>query len=153
MEKRIGTLEQVKGHTYDTIYDLLFTTERIIALIIEHPTDVPFKFGITELFIGGKLSKQMDRPERMRVAEERRHIYKEKTFDELINFSRFNFEIPYRLVTEIEISKGIFQSHLRFHLAGSNIKTHTIQFTITKVQAQKARDFINQVTILMNKMK
>ncbi len=148
MEKKIGILEQVRGHTYDTIYDLLFTTERVIALIIEHPTDVPFKFGITELFIGGKLAKQMERPERMKVVDERRHIYKEKTFDELVTFSRFNFEIPYRWLKEIELSKGIFQSRLRFHLIGENKKARTIQFTISKVQVQKAMDFINQVNLL-----
>ena len=53
MERRIGFLERVSGHTYDTIYDLLFTTERVITLMVQHPTEVPHQFGITELLFGG----------------------------------------------------------------------------------------------------
>jgi hypothetical protein len=145
MEKSIGALERVRGHTHDTIYDLLFTTERVIAVIIEHPTDVPLRFGVTELFLGGQLLKQSQRPERMRIAEERRRAYKEKTLDELAVSHRFNFEIRYRVITSLEITRGLFQSRLKFHISGPSIAERTIQFTLTKDQAPKARHLIDQV--------
>ena len=93
MEKNIGSLEQVSGHTYDTIYDLVFTTERVIAVIIQHPNDIMYKFGVSGMLLGGKLGGGNDRPQRMRIAEERRRDYEEKTFDELVDSHRFNFEI------------------------------------------------------------
>ena len=40
-----------------------------VAIIVQHPTDVPFKFGAMELFFGGQLSKQSNRLERKRVIE------------------------------------------------------------------------------------
>jgi len=143
MERLIGYLEQVRGQTYDTIYDLLFTTERVIALIIQHPTDVPFKFGVTELFLGGGLAKQIERPERKRVAEERRRVYKEKAFDEMVATHRSNFEIRYSTVTSVEITRGLFQSRLKFHLSGPSIEGHTIRFILAKYQVPDTRHLLN----------
>lgn len=143
MEKPIGYLEQVKGQTYDTIYDLLFTTERVIALIVQHPTDMPYKFGVTELFLGGGLAKQIERPERRRVAEERRRVYKEKAFEELVATHRSNFEIHYSRVTSVEITRGLFQSQLKFHVFGPSIKGHTIRFILAKYQIPNTRHLLD----------
>jgi hypothetical protein len=44
MEKIIGSLVGVNGHTFDIVYDLFFTTERVIAVIIRHPADNPRQF-------------------------------------------------------------------------------------------------------------
>jgi hypothetical protein len=145
MEKSVGFLEQVSGHTYDIIYDLLFTTERVIAVIIQHPTDVSYKFGVVELFLGGQLAKQSERPERRRVAEERRRACKEKTFDEILASHRFNFEIPYNKITSVEVTRGLFQSRLKFHISGPSIAGRTIHFTLGKNQVQNARNLLNLV--------
>jgi hypothetical protein len=140
MEERIGLLEKVSGHTYDTIYDLLFTTERIIAVLIQHPTDVSYKTNVMDLFIGGQLSKQRELPERRKLAEERRRACKEKPLDELVASHRLNFEIRYSAVTSVEVRRGFFRSHLKFHIAG-----HTYHFTLARVQVPKARQLIEQV--------
>jgi hypothetical protein len=145
MEKSVGFLEDVRGHTYDTIYDLLFTTERVIAVVIQHPTDMPFKFGVMELFLGGQLTKKSERPERMRVAEERRRACKEKTYDELLASHRFNFEIPYGRVTSVEVIRGIFQSRLKFHISGPSIVERTIHFTLAKNKVPSARHLLDLV--------
>jgi hypothetical protein len=145
MEKSVGFLERVSGHTYDTIYDLLFTTERVIAIIVQHPMDVPFKFGITELFFGGQLTKQRERLNRMRFAEERLRTYKGKTFDELLAIHRFNFEIPYTKITSVEVTRGLFHSRLKFHITGPSISGRTIHFTLGKNQIQDARNLLNLV--------
>jgi hypothetical protein len=153
MEKSVGFLGRVKGHTYDTIYDLLFTTERVIAIIIQHPTDVPYKFGAMELFFGGQLAKQMDRPERKRVADERRRLYEEKTLDELAVSHRFNFEIHYNMVKSVEVTRRLFRSQLKFHLSGPSVAGRSIHFTLTKEQVPNARQLIDLVLPLEIKEK
>ncbi len=125
MERRIGFLERVSGHTYDTIYDLLFTTERVITLMVQHPTEVSHQFGITELLFGGLLSGKRERFDRKTSDEERLHAYEEKTFDELLAGHRFNFEIPYSMVTTVEVTRGLFQTRLRIpHRQSINHRTY-----------------------------
>lgn len=144
MENNIGSLERVSGHTYDTIYDLLFTSERVIAVIIRHPNDSMNKFSVAELLIGGRLARGNDRTQRIRLAEERRHEYKKKTFDELVAGHRFNFEILYSTVTSVEITRGLFRSRLKFHVTRPSIPEHTIHFTLTRNQVQDARHLLDQ---------
>jgi hypothetical protein len=145
MEERIGLIEQVSGHTYDTIYDLLFTTERVIAVIIQHATDVPYKTNVMDLFIGGQLSKQRERPERRRLADERRRACREKPLDELVASHRLNFEIRYSAVTSVEVSRGFFRSHLKFRISGPSTPERTYHFTLPGVQVPNARHLIDQV--------
>lgn len=153
MEERIGILEQVRGYTYDTKYDLLFTTERIIAVIIQHPTDVPYKTNVMDLFIGGQLSKQRELPERRKLAVERRRACREKPFDELVASHRLNFEIRYSTVMSVEVSRGFFHSHLKFHIPGPSAAGRTINFTLARVQVPNARHLIEQVLPLKVKGK
>jgi hypothetical protein len=153
MEDRIGLIEQVRGHTYDTIYDLLFTTERVIAVIIQHPTDVPYKPGVMDLFFGGQMAKQRELPERRRLAKERRLAYKEKPFDELVTSHRSNFEIRYSTVTSIEVTRGFFHSHLKFHISGPSAAGRTFHFTLAGVQVPNARHLIDLVLPLKVKGK
>ncbi len=125
MERRIGFLERVSGHTYDTIYDLLFTTERVITLIVQHPAEVPHQFGITELLFGGLFSGKRERFQRKTSDEERLRAYEEKTFDELLAGHRFNFEIPYSMVTAMEVTRGWFQTRIEIpHRQFINQRTH-----------------------------
>jgi hypothetical protein len=151
MEKSIGFLENVSGHTYDTIYDLLFTTERVIALLIQHPTEVPFKFGVTELLLGGRLARQLERFDRKKSAEERPHTDQEKTFDELLASHRFNFEILYSMVTTIEVIRGLFQTRLKIQLNSPSTTRRTIHFTLAKDQVSKAQNLINLALPLKTK--
>jgi hypothetical protein len=153
MEERIGLLERVSGHTYDTIYDLLFTTERIIAVLIQHPTDVPYKTNVMDLFIGGQMTKQRELTERGKLAEERRRACREKPLDELVASHRLNFEIRYSTVTSVEVSRGFFRSHLKFHIPGPSATGHTFHFTLARVQVPKARHLIEQVLPLKVKRK
>jgi hypothetical protein len=143
MEKSIGFLGRVSGHTYDTIYDLLFTTERVIAVIVKHPTDQPFKFGVTELFIGGKLGKLNERFDRKRFTEERLRDYKEQTFDELLASHRFNFVIPYNKITSVEVIRGLFQARLKFHISNSSFVERTIHFNLAKNRIPEARNLLD----------
>jgi hypothetical protein len=142
-ERSIGFLEHVGGHTHDTIYDLFFTTERVIAVIVQHPTDVLFKFGVTELFLGGHLAKQSELLERRKIAEERRRACKVKTPDELVSSHRFNFEIRYHAVASVEVASGFFRSTLKFHISGPSIPKGAVRFTLAKDQVPNARRLID----------
>jgi hypothetical protein len=153
MEKSIGFLEGVSGHTYDTIYDLLFTTERVIALLVRHPTEVPYKFGVTELLLGGHLARQLERLDRRNSTPERLHTDQEKTFNELLASHRFNFDILYNMVTTVEVTRGLFQTRLKFQLNSPSTTRKTIHFTLTKDQVPKAHNLINLALPLKTKEK
>lgn len=147
MERRIGFLDGVSGHTYDTIFDLLFTSERVIALLVQHPAEVEYKFGVTELLFGGLLNKSKDRFEKRfekrNSVEERSLNYGGKTFEELLAGHRFNFEIPYDMVRSVEITKGLFQSRLKFYLNDSSPLGPALQFTLSKDQILEAQELLN----------
>lgn len=144
MERSIGFLERVSGHTFDTIYDLLFTTERVIALMVQHPTEVPNPFGITELLFGGLLAGKRERfVNKKKSDEERLSGYKGKTFDELLAGHRFNFEIPYSMVTTVEITRGLFQTRLKFHIDSPSTAGRAVPFTLAKDQVPEAQNLLN----------
>ena len=96
MKRKIALLRHVSGHTYDTVYDLVFTTERMLALIVWHPGGAPVRFGMMEMFIGGQLSRLKERAAKGGLIKERRSLHEEKRLDEVIGLHRLNFEIPYR---------------------------------------------------------
>jgi len=144
VEENIGFLRRVSGHTFDTIYDLLFTTERVVALIVEHPSDVqPRKPGMTEMLIGSRMGRQRERIERKKIAEERRRLYDEKGLDELIGLHRLNFEIPYRDIASVEVGRGLLQSALKFHLSGTSEPGRTIRFRLKRKQEEEARRMVS----------
>lgn len=144
MERSIGFLEGVSGHTYDIIYDLLFTTERVIALNVHHPSEVPYNFGAKELLLGGLLTKQRERFDKKKSAEERLRAYEEKGFDELLAGHRFNFEIPYQGINAVEVTRSWFQTRLKFQLTGSSLNGATLYFTLTKDKISEAQKLIKQ---------
>ena len=143
MENKIGSLEHVIGHTYDTVYDLLFTTERVIAVVIRHPNDTIHNLGLTGLLLGEGLSGRNSRLQRVKIAGERRRDYQEKAFDEIVRSHRFNFEIPYSAVTSVEITRGFLKSRLIFSISRPPIHEHTVHFTLTKGQLPNARNLLD----------
>jgi hypothetical protein len=142
MERRIGFLERVSGHTFDTIYDLLFTTERVITLMVQHPAEVPHQFGVKELLFGGLLVKKRGRFDWKTPDQERFRAYEEKTFDELLAGHRFNFEIPYSMVTTVEVTRGLFQTRLKFLINSPANTGHAIHFTLAKDQIPEAQNLL-----------
>jgi len=142
MEKIIDVLERVSGHTYDTIYDLVFTNERVLAVIVQHPSDEIHKIGLKGLLIGGRLAKGRIRPPGKGIAEERRRDYEDKTFDELMASHRFNFEICYNNVSSVEITRRFFKSHLKFRISRPSVPVFTIHFTLAKNQFSDAKQLL-----------
>jgi hypothetical protein len=148
VEKSVGFLRRVSGHTFDTIYDLLFTSRRVIALIVEHPGDVQRKFGMAEMFIGGQLGKRGERIEKKRIAEERRRLYEEKGVDELKGLHHLNFEIHVRDIASIEVDRGLLESSIKFHLSGDSRPGRTVRFRLKRNQVEEARKLADETLAL-----
>jgi hypothetical protein len=145
MEKDIGTLTRVCGHTFDIIYNLLFTTDRVIALIVQHPLDIPNTFNATALLFGDRLSRRSERSERLKIEEDRLHLYEEQTFDELVSNHRFNFEISYTQVESVILTRGLFRSRLIFHVLRESHGNRKIPFAFSRKQFPEAEHILTQV--------
>jgi len=145
MEKIVGSLVGVSYHTFDTVYDLLFTTEKLIAFIIEHPNDVPYRPTLKEFFLGGTMSKRTEQSERAKIAKSRRHNLQEKPINELAAMHPLNFEIRYGEVTSVEIKHGPFQSQLRFDTSNRSTTRQKIRFTLSKEQIPDAQRLLELV--------
>jgi hypothetical protein len=145
MEEIVGSLVGVSYHTFDTIYDLLFTTERVIAFIVQHPTDIPYHPSWKQFLIGGMLSKRTEQSEQAKITQARRHSLQEKSIDELVALHPLNFEIPYREITSVEIRRGLFQSQLRFDALKLSTTRRIIRFTLSKGQIPDAQRLLELV--------
>jgi len=141
MEKIVGSLVGVSHHTFDTVYDLIFTTERVIAFIIQQPGDNPYRSTsmLKDVFLGSMLTKRMEQSERAKITQVRRRRLQEIPIDELVAQHSLNFEIHYTDVTSCEITRGLFQSQLRFDASNLPSTRQTIRFTISKEQISDAQ--------------
>ena len=144
MEEIVGSLAGVSGHTFDTVYDLIFTTERVIAVLIKHPMDVPYKPKFMEAFLGGKLANFDERHMRERIAQERRSSLA-GALDELVTSHHLNSEIRYDAVTSVEVPSGLFKSQLKFNVSGTATAGKRTNFTLRKKQIPEARRLLNLV--------
>lgn len=147
IERVIGSLVGVSGHTFDTLYDLLFTTERVIAVIIQHPADIScYPPPVWQsLFIGSGGTMRREQLERRRIAQARRQALQERSPDELVNINPMNFEIRYSEVTSVEIVRHLFQSQLRFYVSRQSTKEQIFRFTLPQKQIPEAQRLLELV--------
>ena len=147
MEKIVGSLVEISYHTFDNVYDLLFTTERVIACNIQHPGDTSYRFTsmLKDAFLGRMLTKRMEQSERAKTIQARRHSLQEKPINELVALHPSNFEIRYREVTSVEITRGLLQSQLRFEVPKLPPTRQIISFTLSKEQIPDAQRLLELV--------
>ena len=152
MEKIIGSVVEVTGHTFDIIYDLFFTTERVIAVSIRHPADIPYQFRSIwqTLFVGSSWTMRKEQFEREKMAREKRRTAQNLTPDELVSAHSRNFEIRYSEITSVEIKRQLFQSQLRFGISEQS-KLKITRFNLTRKQIPEVRSLLEQV--LFSKIK
>jgi len=145
MEQIVGSLFGVSYFTFDTLYDLLFTTERVIACIIQHPDDFQYRLTLKEFFFGHMLAKRTERFKRMEIAQARRHRLQEKPTSELVALHPSNFEIRYSEVTSVEIPRGLFQPQLKLDTSKLPTTRQIIRFTIPRGQIPDAQRLLKLV--------
>lgn len=147
LEEVIGSLVGVSGHSFDTLYDLFFTTERVIAVLIQHPADVPRQFTPIwkMMFFGSGWETRKEKREWERTAQARRRTLQNLTPGELVTAHSGNIEIWYSEITSVEITRRLFQSQLRFSVFASPTTGQTTPFSLSKKQIPEARRLLELV--------
>ena len=146
MEEIRGTLSGVTVHNFDTVYDLVFTGERVIAVNIQHPLDTPPKYTWRTAFLGDGLDRHERNIERQRVARIRRETAKNASPAELLNLSGRNFEIPYARLTGVEVKRRFFEWRIIFTLRNDAKVLRHLAFYINKTQVPEARRLTSQIS-------
>jgi hypothetical protein len=145
MEQIVGSLFGVSYQTFDTLYDLLFTTERVIACIIQHPNDFRYRLTLKEFLFGHILAKRTERSKRVEIARARRRSLQEKSISEFVDLHPSNFEIRYSEVTSVEITRGLLQPQLKLDTSTLLTAKQIIRFTIPREQIPEAQRLLKLV--------
>jgi hypothetical protein len=91
------------------------------------------------------LTKRMEQSEQAKIIQARRHILQEKPIDELVALHPSNFEIRYSEVTSVEITRGLFQSQLKFEVPKLSPARQIISFTLSEEQIPDAQGLLELV--------
>ncbi len=114
-------VQGLKHGTTDTIYDLFFTENKFVAGIVLHHSDLTNKYMKPDplsLIAGGGLEEREIKFRRLKLMEERRLAFKDKTADEILTMHRANFEMDYQNVVAVRIRKGLLTISLEFVVRG-----------------------------------
>lgn len=149
MERVVGSLAGVSGYTFDLEYDLFFTTERVIAVIVQHPADTQRQFTPiwTTMFLGSGWETRKEQREREKIAQERRRSSQNLAPGELVTTHSRNIEIWYGKITSVEVVRRLLQWQLRFYLLAPPTTARTIHFNLSKRQIPEARRLLELVLL------
>lgn len=147
----VGRIEHVTGHTQDIVYDLVFMTDRLLALIIKHPADAPYRYGLMDFFVGGRMAHREDETKKRKLADDRRLSYQQCLPDELVAKNKRNFEISFEAITSATIHRGFFYPRLKINLRRRDSRETTLRFGLPKNSVALAQDLINR--LLASKVK
>lgn len=114
-------VQGLKHGTTDTIYGLFFTENKFVAAIVLHHsdfTDMYLKPDPLSLIVGGGLKEREIKFRRLKLMEEKRLAFKDKTTDEILTMHRANFEMDYQNVVAVRIRKGLLTISLEFVVRG-----------------------------------
>jgi hypothetical protein len=141
----VGRIEQVTGHTQDIVYDLVFTHNKIVALIVEHPADMPYRPHIMDFFIGNRSGRRREWIERKKLSDERRTTYRQGSLDKLITAHSRNFEVNFDNIISIEIKNGVFNSRLNIVVKRVDSRKLTLRFGLVKSAVPAMKELLNKV--------
>ena len=111
----------LKRGTTDTIYDLFFTESKFVAAIVLHYSDLANMYPKPDLLsflIGSVLQRREIKVRQLKLLDERRLAFKDKTTDEILTMHRANFEVDYQSVIAVRIRKGLVTTSLEFMVQG-----------------------------------
>jgi hypothetical protein len=147
-EKIIGSLVSVSGHTFDIRYDLFFTTERVIAVLIEHPADALHPPSLWKsVLLGDMLSGQMGKHEQRRTSQRKRRSLQGMTPDELAKAHPRNVTLRYDEIDSTELMSRFFQHQLRFQLSAPTKTGRVVGFNLSKKQVPEARRLLELASL------
>jgi len=145
----IEIVQDVVGRTSDTRYDLLFTTSRLIAAIVLHPSDLNETYTkrvpLEAMIVGGGIRRKEAQALSRKIQSERREEFKNKTSNEILGAHRANFEIPYNDVLSARIRKGFFGVSLEFDVNAANRVHGKCKFQLHEAQTENVRRLLNLI--------
>jgi len=151
-EEIIGTICGLTGHTYDIVYDLLFTSERVICVLIQHPADVPpyqSSYGWQNILIGNWNSKRKEKIKQGELVQKRQdefdQVGEKITPDQLLKSHKFNVELRYEDIVSVQVKKGIFDTHLKFDMNYNGARKSQRKFGVPRNKLSFTREMIEQV--------
>jgi hypothetical protein len=138
-------LSGVSRHTYDTIFDLFFTRERMIAFIVQSPDDVSNSFSRWNFLMSNYFDKHKQRREQLKITEERKSKSKTLNPEELVAAHPSNFDVDYKDISSIEIAHRLFEYRVHFQLSKPNTQGPAVEFLLRKEQVILAQDLFKKI--------
>jgi hypothetical protein len=126
------------------VYDLFFTTERVIVVSIRHPGDVQNSASWQTLFVGSWIIRRSEQFTQDKLSEERRNQSQHLTPADLLSLNPRNFEIPLNIINSIEITHKLFEWKLHFHVSHTETVRRT-HFSLNQGQVPEARRLIDLI--------
>lgn len=142
----------LKHGTTDTIYDLFFTESKFVAAIVLHPSDLAnmyLKPDLLSIFVGDALQQREIKVRQLKLMNERRLAFKDKTADEILTMHRANFELDCQNVIAVRIRKGLVTISLEFVVQGH--PESKISFSIERNQIAEVEEVVHR--FLPNKLR
>ena len=145
-ESTLGILRYVGGYTYDVVYDLVFTTQRVIAVILKHPEDRrPYQYpNLSSLLLGNWNSRHKEQTEQLKLADQRRQAMTGLTPEELLELNGHNFEIRYDRIESVRIKRSLLETKLRFVMGIPGQVKRQRDFTIKKQQVPETEQLLDK---------
>ncbi|HUW47985.1 MAG TPA: hypothetical protein VMW36_04485 [Patescibacteria group bacterium] len=137
-------VQGLKHGTTDTIYDLFFTESKFVAAIVLHYSDLAnmyLKPDLPSLLIGSALRQREIKVRQLRLLDERRLAFKDKTADEILTMHRANFAVGYQNVIAVRIRKGLVTTSLEFVIGHPETK---ISFWIERNQIAEVEEVVRR---------
>jgi hypothetical protein len=144
MERFIGSLSGVTGHTFDIVYDMLVSTDRVVLALVQHPADTPLRPGMGELIFGRMLAGAHHEARQVAAAEQRRKEYAEMQLDDILAADSRNLELLYADIQRARVRKGLLSASVTFHLHPGNRPFRTLSLGLRKDQVAEARHLLGQ---------
>lgn len=152
LEKKMEVVQGLKRGTTDTIYDLFFTESKFVAAIVLHYSDFANMYPKPDplsLLIGSGLKEREIKIRQLKLMDERRLAFEDKTADEILTMHRANFEVAYQNVIAVRIRKGLMTTSLEFAVEGR--PETKISFWIERSQIAEVEEAVRR--FLPNKLR
>jgi len=147
LEHVIEVLQGLTGGTFDSIYDLFFAEKRMIVASVLLPSDLADKYRkqdlLTSVFLGNALRSHEIKMQSLKLIEERRLAFENKSLDEILTMHRANMEIDYENIASVSIKEGFLTSYLMFEV--QKTPKEKIRFSLKKKQIAEAKRVINRI--------
>ncbi len=147
MESIVRLFNDVQGHTYDTILDLVFTTKRLIVLRILSPQDgrdLRAAPNLLSLFIGSSGLRRAEAVKRYKIASERRQKLMYLTPEQIANEDECILEIQYNLLSKAKFTQSIFGRVVEFSFERDGVK-HSLSVRLTREQYEDMWRLLGEV--------